>query len=311
VTDGKAPAPDAAESADEAIPLPEAPDRLPRGKPGSRHGPSALGFVGFGVGLVAFVLATPQKLLSLQWAFGAAALCGALGAGLGFLLERRRRRSHAAARAAHPDEPWLWDHPWDPTGASVTSAQRWGRASSRWSATRARRTAWLVAIVVVAGWLGPLYGTSIVWIAVLALLWAWDAWHAHGAGTTRVSYAKFPFHPGERVTLRFAVSEGGASFRRARFHLRHVREHVAHGWIRAALTQSTIVIDRPPGMLPGPEEEIELTFDVPEGAPGTRLSDPDSEPSYWVLDVVADTSAGPFTESFLVPIYERPGRPST
>jgi hypothetical protein len=56
--------------------------------------------------------------------------------------------------------------------------------------------------------------------------------------------------------------------------------------------------------LPGPDFDVEVAFDVPEAAPGTRIAD--RFPRYWVLDVRGDTSSGPYAETFLIPIYERP-----
>ena len=60
--------------------------------------------------------------------------------------------------------------------------------------------------------------------------------------------------------------------------------------------------------LPAPGCDVELRFDVPTGAPPTRLSD--DFPTYWVLDVLGETNAGRFEESFLVPVYERPAAES-
>jgi hypothetical protein len=216
----------------------------------------------------------------------------------------RRSRRHAARLAEHPMEPWLREHDWDPRGVSVTPFVRFLRSfQSRWFVRL-----WLMAVA--ATLVGLVVGLA-AWPALAALgaisCWgAWVAWRIHGAGTTHVSYAKFPFHPGETVKLSVGTSDGGATYRRADFHLRYYRS-VAYSARDAArrLTPSfQRTVHRPPGLLPGPEQDVEIEFEVPADAPVTCLSA--SALSWWVLDIVANTSAGPYCESFLVPIYERP-----
>ena len=143
-------------------------------------------------------------------------------------------------------------------------------------------------------------------VGVLASVYSWRLWREHGIGGGHVSYSRFPFHPGERVTLYFGMSAGGATFERAVFCLRAIVEGSGGS---LGVPNSTHAVrelrqHRPPGLLPGPATDVELSFDVPASAAGTSLSTVD--PHYWVLEVVANTSAGPYVESFLVPIYERP-----
>jgi hypothetical protein len=144
-------------------------------------------------------------------------------------------------------------------------------------------------------------------VSALGAWQSWTHWRAQRAGDGRATYANFPFHPGERVTLYFGMSDGGASFERVEFALRHVKEF-ADGWgrwRRGAVATFELKEHRPPGLLPGPGQDVELSFDLPARARTTRLSaDP---PEYWVLDVRGNTSAGPYAESFLVPVYARPG----
>ena len=152
---------------------------------------------------------------------------------------------------------------------------------------------------------------EVVWmwgtIGGLAATWiAWQAWRVWGVGTAHVSFAKFPFHPGERVTLRFGMSEGGAQFERASFNLRRIEEAPRKPvtWPRGPWKYFSLVEHRPPGGLPGPDHYVTLEFDLPDDVAGTDLSA--SPRAYWTLDVVANTSAGPYVESFLIPVYERP-----
>lgn len=103
------------------------------------------------------------------------------------------------------------------------------------------------------------------------------------------------------------AEEDGPTFREAKFRLRRIREE-AYGVLclsrRGVVAYETTIERRPPDDLPGPDIDVGLVFDVPASAGGTRLSA--SPPEYWLFDVVADTSAGKYAESFLVPIYDRP-----
>jgi len=220
----------------------------------------------------------------------------------GSLVDRVRAARLEIARRRNPGEPWVWDHRWDPRGVSGSPLRRLFRVRPRFAIflilpviyTVLGRMTWSMLQTY---WLGA--GLVATWIA-------WQAWRTWGVGTGHVSFDRFPFHPGERVTLRFGMSPGGANFERVAFCLRHVQETppgrfaAAHTVIwRLGLHES-----RPPGDLPGGDHFVTLEFDVPATAHGTCLSGP--RPAYWALDVLANTSAGPYVESFLIPIYARP-----
>jgi hypothetical protein len=195
----------------------------------------------------------------------------------------------SSLRQSHLDEPWMWDHAWDRSGARVTPLERVARVSTFPFAAA------LFSWAAVHWWF---LGAALVW-------WACRAWSVWGGGTSRVTYAEFPFFVGGRATLRFGLDEGGATFHSARYFLRRVREtphrftsvHHADDWYEI---EGFVDGDA----LPGPEQYVEVSFDVPADVGGTWLSG--HHPRYWVLDVEGETSAGPYAESFLVPIYVRP-----
>jgi hypothetical protein len=218
------------------------------------------------------------------------------GGGFAALAAARVRRR----RAAHPDEPWLWDHAWDAGGASVGPLRHLARTHSAGLIVPVVALPTILAFAARAragpAWIAP--------VCVLAPLtaWSWRFWRVSRFGAARLSFTRFPYVPGEPVTLHFGMSPDGASFERAEFRLMRVKES-RRGLARSAWPELMFVERRPPGLLPGPDADVEVSFDVPADAPGTRLSD--SPPAYWLLEVVADTSAGPYAETFLVPIYER------
>jgi hypothetical protein len=249
------------------------------------------------------LLATPLPLALLRappWAEWIVAGVGVVVAAVvwpGGLFDRARR---ARPRAV---EGWMSDHAWDPSGETRTPLRRY-RDSQDARAHALMFPFWLSMQVT-------LIDAGTLWMGLLALSCvataaAASGWIRSRSGTAHLSFTRFPYHPNELVVLHFGMAEGGASFERAAFHLHHVVES-AHGPLRlrhcAIDTRFTRRLVRPPGELPGPNQHVELVFDVPPG-PGTRLSAP--LPEYWVLDVFGKTSAGWYTDSFLIPIYERP-----
>jgi hypothetical protein len=210
-----------------------------------------------------------------------------------------------AARRRDPARPWLWDHRWDPRGVSGSPFRRLLVSSQRLIGPMFFPVWMLVfgpAPVPVVWFWGTVSGVAATWVA-------WKAWRIYGVGTAHVTFTRFPYHPGERVTLHFGMSEGGAQFQRAAFCLRRIE--VARGIspleFRGARRYFGIRAERPPGELPGSDHHVAIEFDLPADVAGTHLSA--SPPSYWTLDVIANTSAGPYVESFLIPIYERPAAP--
>jgi hypothetical protein len=227
--------------------------------------------------------------------FGVASVVVIAGVHVGHHLLRRRR--FARERRRRPTEPWMWDHPWDPEGETLGAVRR--ALEHGWTRPGCLGLAAFVLVPTIVAFAAS--GLRAAAFAALGASAAWAAfavWRGHGLGACRVAYAKFPFHPGETVTLRIGVSEGGASFTHAEFHLRRIDERSGEPQVVFERT-----IRRPPGLLPGPEQYVELDFDVPATAGGTELLS--LRPSYWVLDVVARTTAGPYCGSFLVPIYAR------
>jgi hypothetical protein len=259
----------------------------------------AIGWIGVRLLADAAVTQTPElawttfALISAAWV--AIVIPG------GVVDRARAGRVHARRRAA-PREPWVWDHRWDPRGDSVPAWRRLARPSTF-------PLAFLVSQTVImfgarrSGAVSPLW---LIPAGVVVAWWAWRALRLVGAGTTHVWFTRFPYAPGERVTLHFGASDGGARFDRATFTLLRIEE-TPGAWIRSQhILQPTFCLEdrRPPGALPGPGQDVLVEFDVPADAGGTRLSAP--LPEYWVLHVGGETSAGPYAESFLIPIYDRP-----
>jgi hypothetical protein len=202
----------------------------------------------------------------VAWIVCGAAFVGWFAATLpGGVLDRLDAAEARRRRAAHSDAPWMRDHPWDSTGERITVYARLRRNNPGLlfqavsapivvlgALTNPRLPVWTAALYVAA----PLVGGSIV------------LWRGTAMGTARVSFAKFPFHPGERVALHFGTVEGGATFERVAFRLVCVLEKpvVRFRVDRFDVSSPCGYDERPPGALPGPEQDVEVVFDLPAAA---------------------------------------------
>ena len=232
-------------------------------------------------------------------------LSGLLAAHLITVWKFRRRSARSAVLAQFRGDPWALDNRWNAVGGTV-------RGGGRHRPRRARD--WLPPCLAVAAFLsllavGDAIGTRWrVWLAIPAgafLLWLLSRIvRERLIGTSRLSYARFPFFTGERAELTFGLDEGGATFQAARYTLRRYEE-TPHGWMsgRCRVTFESEFVPEP-GILPGPENGIFLRFDIPADAGGTALSA--VWPRYWELEIAGETTHGPYRVMVLVPVYERP-----
>jgi hypothetical protein len=283
------------------LPLPERPHLRPLRSWPSRYPVTVLAFPFLAIGLQILVMRTASGgLVALALM---AALLGSMG--LTIVVRRIAVVLRARARDREPIQPWIHDHGWDERGEARTWFVRMAEASAGNAGWR-RVALTVLAVLGVALARGGVSWPSASCFAAAATLLASAVWSIHGAGDSHLTFTKFPFHPGEAVTLYFRMAEGGAQFHRVEFCIAHVEEY-GGGMLdleRRIRRLFTGFDRRPPGPLPGPDYDVELTFDVPEVAPGTCISD--RFPHYWVLEVRGATTAGPYFERFLVPIYERP-----
>ena len=70
---------------------------------------------------------------------------------------------------------------------------------------------------------------------------------------------------------------------------------------RIPVTRWSRVVDLPPVRSPGPDEFVEVTFDIPADRPGTALHA--DAPVRWELLVSGRTRWGRLVETFVVPVY--------
>ena len=233
------------------------------------------------------------------WGVGLSAIAGARAA-----LKRRRE---------HPNEPWYWDHAWNPqfaeSGGPGTALQG--------LAVGAFLVLFLSMFNFIAFFSGksdvPFFVKGIVgFFDLIALLVIGSAFYAlfqyFKYGKSRLHFARFPFRPGNTL-------EGGLEGSRRLFQanaivltLRYIEEViVTTGSGKNRNTSVSLYtlhevrqeID-PRQLNPDSDLGIPISIRLPEGMP-TLLHDKPRR--YWELDVSADTPGIDYSARFIIPVY--------
>jgi hypothetical protein len=231
---------------------------------------------------------------------------------LGKGVDRRRRLARRnRLLAARPDEPWHADHTWSPRGETWSGLRPIVRGLGG--------TLFLALFLVPFNWWAYLSGHGPVMVMIIVGIF--DAALVLSAlyvgllllrclryGRCELLYESFPFSVGGEVALRFRRS-GAAAFRRLTFVLRCVEERVettGSGKNRSTRVvgyarheQERVLEEVDGAAVPG--KDVPLRFEVPAGAPGTKLAE--SPPVYWELTVHGETGGPDLVATFLVPVY--------
>jgi len=266
-----------------------------------------------GVGVAVAALAWMEKLdaspgvpiglmLSMGGMFAIAGFSLVAHGIAGLRIEQRVRR----LRATHTREPWVWDHPWDESGARDVSARRIGRAI--WL------TGFLAVFVVPFNWIGFFTPNSLpfaiaaVLMDCIALGCAWRMVYLIGQrakhGVSMLRFRRFPFRPGSDIELHLARPTTLASVAAPEARLRCVQERyetrrTSDGDEQRIVAYEVWSATRKAEFVRG---EYVWRFDVPEGLPGTALSE--RPPRYLELDLKIELPGVDYAGTFLVPVYE-------
>jgi hypothetical protein len=146
-------------------------------------------------------------------------------------------------------------------------------------------------------------------LVLLLVLWA-TRYLAQGG--LEVRWTTSTLAPGRRATFLVATTGGASRLLDAECLLRGVgpRDDLdvlpdgAHD--SGALWSETIALDD--ARAPGPDEFVEVAFDLPDDVPASALDA--KPPVYWELVVRGRTLWGTVTESFLVPIHAAAREPA-
>jgi hypothetical protein len=290
---------------------------------GSRTGLTTVGALAFGFVFVAsgtFIVLVGSRVIPVDpksvhapwWVLSVAGLIFVLGGVMVWGMAARQYRSERRQRDArrHSNEPALADYPWDARGFV---ASRWGRAL-KGLATAAGLTLFMSIFNYWAFWMkGPWMVKAVTVFFDLFVLAAWWAavislGRALKYGGSRIEFVRFPYKTDAPVIVRWYPAAGITQVRDGTFTLRSVEEWFVtsgHGKNRSQhLVQEetwsgTWHLDQP--KLFGRGEIIELSYDLPEAAPTTRLSA--EKPVFWEFEVKLNAPGLDFEEVYLVPIY--------
>jgi hypothetical protein len=293
-------------------------------KRGSRMGfPSWGGFL-FGIPFVAagalivlvgtkVVAVDPASVRAPYWVLTVAGVSFALGGlmvwGMAWSQFAANRQRLQAGRQ-YPNEPALADYHWHPDGFEVSG---WDGA--------AKAVGWAIGLTVffsIFNW-WAFWGDG-GWI-VKAVVVTFDClglavWRRAGRqigsalkfGHSRIAFTRFPYRLPEPVVIRWQPGNGISQVNKGTFTLRCVEEWTevrgsgksrSVSLVHEEIWSAKWILDQP-RKLPV-KDAVELAYDLPPGAPLTRLSA--DRPVFWELEVNLDVPGLDFTQTYLVPIY--------
>ena len=231
-------------------------------------------------------------------------------AGLSFIVHGlaglRVRRRVRRLRATHEREPWVWDHPWNESGSTDESWR--GIARAIWFG------GFLALFTVPFAWIGffsPERPTPFAIAAgVMLCIVAGCIWRVVYLLTRRAKYGvpmlrfrRYPFRIGGEVELHLArpaslvgIESPEAVLRcvQERYEVRRSGKNRQHVVVAYEVWSATAGAEYERG-------EYVWRFEIPEGLPGTALSE--RPPRYWELELKIETAGVDYAGTFLVPVY--------
>ena len=279
------------------------------------HGSRSIGFglLFAAVGTTVTVLAALHRLEMSrgipQWLgtlFGAVFAIAGMSFVVHGIIGVRMQRRAARLRPTHQREPWVWDHPWDDRGSRDDSGRRIARAI--WF------TAFLALFLVPFNWVGflsPERPTVFALVAALmdVLLVGCGCWVVYLVrqrakyGPTMLRFRRFPFHPGATAELHMARPARLAGIEAPEALLRCVQERYEMRGSGKNRSQVVVAYElwsaRQPAVFR--RGEYVWRFEVPDGVPGTALSE--LPPRYWELELKVEMPGVDLVRTFLVPVY--------
>ena len=272
----------------------------------------------FGVGVWATLAGTKlisiddSKLHAPHWVLAMFGIVFALAGVLVWSMGWRQLKANRRRRELEMRDPALADYPWDERGFTPP---RWSRAAKglcgvfffalflsifNWWAFGAKGP-WMVKIIV-----------GIFDLVLLFVIWQVGLLVGRTVkfGPSRIEFARFPFRPGESMSLHWVVPQGMTHITQGKLTLRCVEEWYEESGsgkdrsrqlVQETIWSATGHFDQPQTFNPGQPEE--LRFEVPADAPGTVLSRRDTKPVFWELAVELDLAGLDFKETYLIPVY--------
>ena len=222
-----------------------------------------------------------------------------------------RRARVRRLRAAHPGEPWLWDHAWNDRVAfdDTTARARQFFVASVFFFLFLMPFHWIGFFVPKAGF--PFAVVALLFDVIAIGLLATSGYlflRRLKYGRAVAALGQFPFRRGSTLDLHVQVPRALPQHAVPAATLRCIQErYVTTGTGKNKhLTVECREIYRDTAQVDvvassGGQRAIRVRFEIPADAPATDLS---SRPCrYWELDVEAPTDGVDYAARFLVPVY--------
>lgn len=264
-----------------------------------------LAFIALAAGGVAWLLfandALPIGGPRARWGASAAlwACLGLVGLGaaysaLGFLIRRIRER-------LQPATPWLWDHDWDPAGASY-SALNAGCSTLTFTGLFALLLVPALFIIEDSDF-GELLGLpTVALFAIFAFLGLRKAATLLGRsfkyGSSRLRFSNFPFRLGGRLEAVLEEPGLGDDGTPIKATLRCVRMAVEKSGDSSGIVYNELFADSM--VAPVKSGAAIISMPIPVDSPPTRLGR--APALYWEL-LVTGAPGSDYRARFLLPIY--------
>jgi hypothetical protein len=252
---------------------------------------------------------TPPALIAILGGLFTAGGFSGVASGIRGMIRAARVRRGERER---PKEPWCWEHPWRPEGATTGGVDE--------QLNGLIGLMFLAMFLVPFNWFafssGGLPSILIVGLFDFILLvvtgmmaYRFARWIRYGR--SRLRFASFPFVLGGTLEAYLEGADQIRSFRSLVLTLRCVQEvYETRRGRRNRVSMSyfcyQIYEDSQtwtPASAPGDVSEMRIRFALPDETEyQTRLRD--IPPRYWELEVAADTPGIDYKATFLVPVYK-------
>jgi len=218
----------------------------------------------------------------------------------------RRDSQMRSLSQLRPDEPWLSDYLWD---ERQTGDDKRRQALNSFLAAFIL-SAFVVPFCLVGAWaiVLPLFGSIALIFLAAGVYYLVQHWKY---GDSYVRYGAFPFFLGQDLEAHFGCTKDPGPFERVSAILRCIEEchePMRQGQLTTVcyeIYQDALEIQGP-GELRAINPDLKVTFSLPDDR-ATETCFSGMPCRYWELEVHARTPGVDYRETFLVPVYAKPG----
>ena len=214
----------------------------------------------------------------------------------------------------HPDAPWYADYPWDERGITDQALRKALNP--------------FVGAVVFTVFAAPFHcliltirdmpgvftiGVVVVYLIVAACIGQgiYRLLRYRKYGSTNLRFNRFPFFLGDKLEVEMSNPRGIGEFRSIEIALLCIEEQIVRRGTARNRTRSVVcyqiygdTVRFEKGVYKKGGASVPITFLLPADASPTSLSA--SPPTYWEIEIKAETPGVDYNAVFLVPVYAKP-----